>query len=76
MNVEAPTATVAAKRAVFRTRDLARWCGVTRDTIANWVKDGRIPVFKTPGGHHRVSADAARAFLVEHGFPIPEELAL
>ena len=47
---------------------------VTPATINNWVKDGRLPAFRTPGGHIRIRASELISFLVEHEMPVPSAL--
>jgi excisionase family DNA binding protein len=37
--------------------------GVDKSTLRRWSDRGRIPVFRTPGGHRRYSEDDLRAFL-------------
>ena len=48
---------------------------VNPSSINKWVKDGRIPAFRTPGGHRRFRAADVVAFLSSHSMPIPEALA-
>lgn len=37
------------------TGDVARLCGVTPDAVLKWIKAGKLPATRTPGGHYRVS---------------------
>lgn len=37
--------------------------GVDKSTLRRWSDRGRLPVFRTPGGHRRYSEDDLRAFL-------------
>jgi excisionase family DNA binding protein len=53
---------------------VAEYCGVTRKTILRWVKEGMMPSFVLPSGHHRVQPKDVAAFLRQHGMPVPEEL--
>ncbi|MEL6340294.1 MAG: response regulator, partial [Myxococcota bacterium] len=39
-----------------------------------WVKEGRIPAFRTPGGHRRIRAADLVSFLTEHQMPVPRDL--
>lgn len=48
---------------------------VNPSSINKWVKDGRIPAFRTPGGHRRIRAADLVSFLVHHQMPIPRTLA-
>lgn len=40
----------------------ARYLGVSEPTLRKWTDDGRIPVFRTPGGHRRYLRDELDAF--------------
>lgn len=43
--------------------EAARICGVSRATMWNWVKSGKVDAFVTPGGHYRIKReDAGRIF--------------
>ncbi|MBN1960318.1 MAG: response regulator [Deltaproteobacteria bacterium] len=48
---------------------------VNPSSINKWVKDGRIPAFRTPGGHRRIRAADLVAFLMQHKMPVPRSLA-
>jgi excisionase family DNA binding protein len=39
---------------IFSTHDAARICRVTPMTVIRWIKEGKIPAFKTAGGHRRI----------------------
>ncbi len=58
----------------FSTSEVARFCHVTPDTVRKWAEAGRIPVFKTPGGHRRIRRDDLVQFLRENGIPLGEDL--
>ncbi|MFQ5669688.1 MAG: response regulator [Acidobacteriota bacterium] len=59
------------------TGAVARACGVTRDGVLHWIHAGRLPAFRTPGGHFRVRRDALAAFLRDSGcFYAPPEPAV
>ena len=49
---------------------------VNPSSVNKSVKDGRIPAFRTPGGHRRIRAADLVAFLDEHKMPVPPSLAL
>ncbi len=36
------------------TGELAEMCSVTPDTVLKWIRAGKIPATRTPGGHHRI----------------------
>ena len=58
----------------FSTSEVARFCHVTPDTVRKWAEAGRIPVFKTPGGHRRIRRDDLIQFLQENGMPLAGDL--
>jgi excisionase family DNA binding protein len=39
------------------TGQAASLCSVTPDTVLKWIKSGRLPAQRTPGGHYRVPRD-------------------
>lgn len=45
-------------------REACAFLGVDQSTLRRWTNDGRVPVFKTPGGHRRYSRDDLRALVV------------
>lgn len=47
---------------------------VNPSSINKWVKEGRIPAFRTPGGHRRIRAGDLVAFLSQHDMPVPKDL--
>ncbi len=53
------------------TGEVARLCGVTPDAVLKWIKAGKLPATRTPGGHYRVSRDACSALGL--GETTPEE---
>jgi len=53
---------------------VAEYCGVTRKTILRWVKEGMLPSFVLPSGHHRVRPEDVAVFLRQHGMPVPDGL--
>jgi excisionase family DNA binding protein len=59
----------------FGTHEIARICQVTPPTIGRWIEEGKLPSFKTGGGHRRVWDVDLVAFLRAHNIPIPSMLA-
>jgi excisionase family DNA binding protein len=45
------------------TTKLARLCGVSRFTIINWIKRGRIKAIRTVGRHYRIPVSEALSLL-------------
>ncbi|MCP4633424.1 MAG: excisionase family DNA-binding protein [candidate division Zixibacteria bacterium] len=42
-------------REFISTGQAAKLCSVTPDTVLKWIKSGRIPASRTPGGHFRIN---------------------
>ena len=49
------------------TTELARLCGVSRFTIINWTKQGRIKAIRTVGKHYRIPVSEALSLLKTFG---------
>jgi len=63
-----------AKKAVFTTFETAKLCHVSPLSIINWVNAGRLPAFRTPGGHRRIRREDLIRFMRDGGIPLPDEL--
>jgi excisionase family DNA binding protein len=59
---------------VFTTFEAAKLCHVSPLSIINWVNAGRLPAFRTPGGHRRIRKEDLVRFMRDSGIPLPEEL--
>lgn len=62
------------EKAVFTTFEAAKLCHVSPLSIINWVNAGRLPAFRTPGGHRRIRREDLARFMRENGIPLPEAL--
>ena len=51
----------------FSTADLARRLGVSVPTVQRWVDLGHLKAWKTVGGHRRIDAESAEAFIRTQG---------
>lgn len=60
--------------AVLTSHQVSELIQVNPSSVNNWVKDGRLPAFRTPGGHRRIRARDLADFLAAHRMPIPKEL--
>jgi len=58
----------------FGAVELAKYCQVSRNTIHNWIRDGKLKAFKLPGGHYRVEKKELLKFLQHYEMPVPDEL--
>ncbi len=61
-------------KSVFTTFEAAKLCHVSPLSIINWVNAGRLPAFRTPGGHRRIRRDDLVRFMRENGIPLPDQL--
>ncbi len=59
---------------ILTTYEVSKLCNVTLATVVNWIGQGMIPAYKTPGGHRRIKREDLIEFLKKYKMPIPEEL--
>ena len=59
---------------IFSALEVANICGVVNQTAINWIKNGYLKAFTTPGGQYRVYAENLVEFLQSRGMRIPDEL--
>lgn len=45
-------------------KEACAFLGVDQSTLRRWTNDGRVPAFKTPGGHRRYAREDLRALVV------------
>jgi len=50
---------------LLSTGEVARLCGVTRDAVLKWIKKGKLPATRTPGGHFRIPWEACQGLVME-----------
>jgi excisionase family DNA binding protein len=62
------------KRRTFTTQELAKFCDVTPRTITQWIREGKIRAYHTPGKHSRVEREDFVRFLKDYNMPIPDEI--
>jgi excisionase family DNA binding protein len=59
---------------IFSALEVANICGVVNQTAINWIKNGYLKAFTTPGGQYRVYAEDLVEFLSSRNMRMPEEL--
>lgn len=59
---------------IFSALEVANHCGVVNQTAINWIKNGYLKAFQTPGGQYRVYAEDLADFLHERQMRVPPEL--
>ncbi len=67
-------AKIPKKIRIFSALEVANLCGVVNQTAINWIKNGYLKAFTTPGGQYRVYQDDLVAFLRQRNMRIPQEL--
>lgn len=59
---------------IFSALEVANLCGVVNQTSINWIKNGYLKAFMTPGGQYRVYVEDLVSFLRERNMRIPADL--
>ena len=59
---------------VFTTHQAAKECNVHHTTVINWVNEGKLKAYTTPGGHRRIDEDDLMKFMKKYQIPVPEKL--
>lgn len=59
---------------LYSALEVANMCGVVNQTAINWIRNGYLKAFNTPGGQYRVYHEDLLSFIKERGMKIPEEL--
>jgi excisionase family DNA binding protein len=52
------------------SRDIAAYCQVSKSTVLEWIKSGRLKAFSLPSGHYRIDAKDFKEFLKAWNMPI------
>jgi len=58
----------------YTTYQISQLCDIDVSTVINWIDDGKLHGYRTPGGHRRVRREDLLTFLREYKMPMPEEL--
>ncbi len=58
----------------FTTGEAATLCSVTPNTVYKWIRTGRLPAQRTPGGHHRISRGVLLSLLRANGIGKTESM--
>ncbi len=56
------------------TFDIAKHCNVTHRTVRQWISDGKLKSYRTPGKHSRVSVEDFLTFLNQYDMPFPKDI--
>jgi excisionase family DNA binding protein len=55
--------------ALLRPSELARHWQLHPKTVYLWIREGKLPAFRTPGAQYRVRTDDARAYCEKNNLP-------
>ena len=61
------------KTVVYSALEVANICGVVNQTAINWIRDGHLKAFSTPGGQYRVYRDDLIVFMQNRGMRMPDD---
>ncbi|MFH1762614.1 MAG: helix-turn-helix domain-containing protein [Gemmatimonadota bacterium] len=53
------------KSELLSTGEVARLCGVSRDAVLKWIRKGKLPAIRTPGGHFRVPREVCQGLAMQ-----------
>lgn len=59
---------------IFSALEIANMCGVVNQTAINWIRNGYLKAFNTPGGQYRVYKDDLVDFIKDRGMRVPDIL--
>lgn len=60
------------KTTVFSALEVANICGVVNQTAINWIRNGHLKAFITPGGQYRVYKEDLITFMKDRNMRFPE----
>lgn len=58
---------------ILSTYGAAKICNVHHTTVINWVNEGKLKAYTTPGGHRRIKKEDLFEFLKKYHMPVPDE---
>lgn len=62
------------KKKTLTTYDIADHCQVVPRTVSQWIKEGKLKAYHTPGNHSRVQTEDFLDFLKKYDMPVPAGL--
>lgn len=62
------------KTIIYSALEVANICGVVNQTAINWIRNGYLSAFTTPGGQYRVYLDDLVDFMESRNMRIPQDL--
>ena len=58
------------------TYDIAEHCQVVPRTVNQWINEGKLKAYRTPGNHSRVQVDDFLNFLKKYNMPLPDDVII
>lgn len=58
----------------YTTHEVSKFCNVYPSTVINWIEEGLLSAFTTPGGHRRISKEGLIKLMQNNNMPIPARL--
>lgn len=63
------------KAMTYSTGNVADLCGVSTNTVQNWIETGELKASKLPSSNwSRIYPEVLVAFMKKHGFRVPKEV--
>ncbi len=62
------------KKKTLTSYDIAKYCDIAPRTAVQWISEGKIKAYRTPGNHFRVTIENFLEFLDKYNIPVPMEL--
>ena len=56
------------------SQDIATYCQVSKSTVLQWIKNGKLKAFNLPSGHYRIEKPDFREFLETWNMPVKDWL--
>src|SRR5262245_42267433 len=56
---------------IYTTNEIDQLLSVDISTVAEWIDRGKLPAYRTPGGHRRVHKKDLLSFLHDYKMPVP-----
>lgn len=61
-------------KSFFTTFEVGEMCDVYHTTVINWINQGKLKAFVTPGGHRRIRKRDLINFMTSFQIPFPQNL--
>jgi len=58
----------------YTTGEIAKFCDVTINAVKKWIAAGKLPAFRTPGGHYRIEREDFKVFVERYKLHIKDRI--